>query len=552
MNKFVLDLSSLAFLIIFLLVNPSQSLSAKEDTAHLSLKKTAVSNEKSRPYKVKKGEWLFDIMRNELGVTSHRFSIIKKLNPQLKNMNMIHPGQVIMLPENGSAKSEPAEEAVPESTYKAKIGDSITRIALRQLKAGPSEASKAVRQIQLLNPGIKDFNKIYPGQLLQLPRRSITITQKDVTASQVESSEVKKEEQKEKTIMPPESRLDTIAEIISRMNGSLSKTGAHYIPIPKMGQVTIDCSTIPVAELDDGSSILIDFNSRVPDSLKKMIETNWKNYHVVKIDSIDNLTDTLQKIINASNTYAITKVTTPVVIGKTPTVQFTIDWMIAKKGSDAGEPYRQGLIFTTGAASSIPGPVIAYARKHELIITEIADHGVVTVPVTTYNSPEVTILPAATNQELAYAFLILLGYSPLKDTEVRAFDSARDGFNLSITADLLVKKGDRSLMIHSKKLPQQFVDALNNNRGIDTLFLDDTADRKAVIEKVIQGMNIRASFEIFSFSEPQKINQPKCSVTFPAFKIIRDNGTLYMIDFSMDGDLYRYLYTKWEVNLVRF
>ncbi|MCX5854089.1 MAG: hypothetical protein NTZ24_05795, partial [Deltaproteobacteria bacterium] len=79
----------LVLLFVLPLINPGYELCAKEDTAHLSLKKTAISQQKVRPYVVKKGEWLFDIMQNQMGISSHRFTIIKQINPKSKNLNKI-------------------------------------------------------------------------------------------------------------------------------------------------------------------------------------------------------------------------------------------------------------------------------------------------------------------------------------------------------------------------------------------------------------------------------------------------------------------------------
>jgi hypothetical protein len=58
------------------ILTPQHILAQKEDTAHLLLKKTAVSPGKTRSYVVKEGDWIFEIMRKEAGITSHRFSII--------------------------------------------------------------------------------------------------------------------------------------------------------------------------------------------------------------------------------------------------------------------------------------------------------------------------------------------------------------------------------------------------------------------------------------------------------------------------------------------
>ncbi len=541
----------LVLILILFLVNPQSVVLAREDTAHLSLKKTAISDQKLQPYVVKKGEWLFDIMRNQLGITSHRFTIIKKLNPQLKNLNKIYPGQVIMLPEKDPTGSISDRHAT-ETSYKARKGDSLTRIAVRQLNVKPGDVVKTVNQIRRLNPDIKNANRIYPGQVVQLPRRSIVITKQDEKTSQVDSPEIKKSEKKEKKVMPPENRLDIIRHVIGRMNGSLVTAGKHYIPIPQTGQVTIDCAMIPVAELEDGSTILVDFTDRVPDSLKKLIQANWKNYHVVKADSTDGIVAILQKIINASGAYTITKETKPFVLGKSPSVQITIDWLISKKTSGDGKSYSQGLVFLTDNSHMLPGPMTAYAERNGLIVSEIVDgQGLVSASNPKYIIPEIPVLFAGAGRDLAYALLVTLNYSPLRATDVKIFDSVTDGFNLSIAADLLVKKGDRQVMIHSKKLPQQFVDNLRN-KGIDTVFLEEGDSRKSVIEKTIRVMNIPCSADIFMFSEPEKINKPKGSVRFPAFKVTKNKGFLYLIDFDMDREIYGYLHTKWEVNIVKF
>jgi LysM repeat protein len=533
------------------MAHPYSVVFAKEETARLSLKKTAISDKKLQPYVVKKGEWLFEIMRSQMGITSHRFSIIKKLNPQLKNLNKIYPGQIIMLPEKDPTRSISEESTDPATSYMVKKGDYISRIVVNQLHVKPRDVFKAVNQIRRLNPDIKNANMIYPGQVLQLPRRSIFITQKDDKSSVVDSQQ-KIIEKTGKKVMPPEIRLDIIRHIIGRMNGSLVTVGKHYIPITQMGQVTIDCSMIPVAELEDGSTVLVDFTDRVPNSLKKVIQANWKNYHVVKADSTDSIVAILRKIINASNAYAIVQGTKPYTVGKNPSLQFALDWVISKKAPGDGKAYTQGLIFLADNSHMLPGPMIDYAEKNGLIVSAIVDgQGLITASNLKYTIPEAPVLSAGEGRDLAYALLATLNYTPIKDTEVRIFDPAKDGFNLSITADLLVKKGDRQVMIHSKRLPQQFVDNLKN-RGIDIIFLEEGDNRKSIIGKTLHALNIPYSADTFIFSEPQNTSKPRASITFPAFKVSGNKGFVYLIDFNMDRDLYGYLHSKQEVNFVRF
>jgi LysM repeat protein len=537
--------------LVFLTVTFKDSF-AEEDTAHLSFQKTATLSAKTRPYVVKEGEWLFQIMRAQAGITSHRLTIIKKLNPEIKDLNKIKPGQVVILPEMERPAMPEGQDSSPTMNYTIRKGDSISRIAMRELNVKFPELRKAVDNIKQLNPDIKNYDMIYPGQTLQLPRRSIVITKQEAQAPEAESSpKVVKDEAKDKPIILPQAHLDIIKVVINRMNGSLITLGKYYIPIPQLGQVTIDCSIIPIVEMDDGSSIFLDFSNRIPDTLKNMIQSNWKNYHSVEIVSSDDTAAILQKIVNASNIYTMTRRTTPYTIGNSPPLLLSVDWIITKKTQD-NKPYLQGLSFVSDDSRLLPKPLITYAERNGMIMTEILDgQGIMSTPDEKYTSPQVLKMNVSTNMELVNSLLNELGYQTTRDTEVGILDASASGFYLSIKADVLAKKGDKQIIILSKKIPQQFIDSLKT-RGMETVTLDGGETKKPVIEKVLRAANIPFSFASFSFSVPEKTDKPAGTISFPAFKITRDKGDFYLIDFDIDRDIYGLLNNKWEVNIVRY
>ncbi len=203
---FYLILLSLAFL-----TGTAHDSFAEEDTAHLSFQKTATLSAKTRPYVVKEGEWLLRIMRAQAGITKHRLTVIKQLNPQIEDLNKIKPGQVVILPEMELPPVPEGEESSQTMNYKIRKGDSISRIAMRELNVKLPELRKTVDDIKQLNPDIRNYNMIYPGQTLQLPRRSIVITKQEVKAQEAESSpKVVKDEAKDKPIILPRAHLDFI------------------------------------------------------------------------------------------------------------------------------------------------------------------------------------------------------------------------------------------------------------------------------------------------------------------------------------------------------
>jgi hypothetical protein len=168
-----------------------------------------------------------------------------------------------------------------------------------------------------------------------------------------------------------------------------------------------------------------------------------------------------------------------------------------------------------------------------------------------YTSPEMRILNSGTMVDLIGALLNELGYSTVKDTKIEIFDAARDGYNVSINADLLAKNSNKQIIIVSKPIPQQFVDNLKK-RNIEAVSFDTEETRKSVISKVLQSIKIPFSFNTFTFALPDKTNYPKGVINFPAFKIDRDTGQFYLIDFEMDRDIYSLLHDRWGVNIVKY
>jgi len=552
MTTTLIRVSCVVALIILFFANPACNAFAKEKKDNLPLKKSSLFHQKARPYVVKEGEWIHDILRKELGITSHHHAIIKKYNPHLKNPDKIKAGDIIMLPDMRPSKDRKGKTVSSSTAYKVKKGDSISSIASRQLRAKPADLSNAISQIKKLNPHIKNDNKVYPGQIIQLPTKSTVTARQDARAPEVEPVAEKKREEKEKAQMTAESRLDIIRGVIGRMNGSFLTTGKYYIPMPQTDQVAIDCAMVPIVEFDDGSTVFVDFADVVPDSLKTIIQTNWKNYHFVKADENESVVAILQRIFKASDSYIMTKQTTPVILGNNVVLKFAIDWIIEKKSAERGKPYLQGLILASDNSYLLPRPVTAFAEKNALVISEIVEgHGLASATAMEYAAPEMPVLPSGTGKDLAHALLQALGHAPVKDAEVKIPASSKDGPNPSITADILVKNGDRQVMFHSEKLSPQLIDRLKNT-NIDTIYLDKNEPRKLVVEKTMQAMDISCTYGSFVFPDTEKTRPLKVSTSVPAFKIAQDKGFLYLINFDMDREIYGFLHHTWGVNFVKY
>ena len=110
---------------------------------------------------VKDGDWLIKRFGNNWQAVCNR--------NQLKNCNLIHPGQKLTLPTGvtEAAVIQPAPPAMTISAYTVKTGDSLWRIVgLNWPKVCQSNT-------------IRNCHLIHPGQVLQIPTSLLTPVKKE-------------------------------------------------------------------------------------------------------------------------------------------------------------------------------------------------------------------------------------------------------------------------------------------------------------------------------------------------------------------------------------
>ena len=215
-------------------------------------------------------------------------------------------------------------------------------------------------------------------------------------------------------------------------------------------------------------------------------------------------------------------------------------------------PFEKGISFLKDRAQILPKSVKDYASRNGVTITEFLEGtGVVESPALQSRLPEITLLSGTSAMDLCSALLRFLDYQPTKDMDLKIFDQSRDGFNLAVKAELLVKKDTRQITFQSKELPRQFMDILKE-RNIDVITFDEKDSKQAIIEKTLSAMKIPFSKGIFLYPVADQAGKPRATISFPAIKMTRDKSLFHFIEFSMDQNLYQLLYDKWGAKLIRF
>ncbi|HEX7538846.1 MAG TPA: LysM peptidoglycan-binding domain-containing protein, partial [Syntrophales bacterium] len=388
---------SVVFIAVFLVGLASLCLiaaaQAQEDTAHLVLRKKVTAKDRPSVYIVQKGDNLSTIIRRKLGKPASESAsisrLVKKLNPQIRNVNRIYPGQKIALPR---LAAEPGKTG-----YVVRKGDSLSAILHERLGVPAAEMARWIGLTKKLNPGLVNANQIYPGQALILPDRGQPASGPVEQAAGPAETDAPKMDAR--MFRPTERDLDIIAALVRQSGGTLVREGKVFIPLTEEEHLAVDCADIPMVELTDGSRIFLDFGRRIPADTASLLRARWGNYTVLNDGGSEGVFSALAGIFGASRDYTFRRHEGDLDIGGAPALKLRVDWILSRKGPDGQENTLCGVCRTSGRSQPIPEPVTRFAEKKGYAVLEIDEEsGNLRIRQTPQAAPDIPALDAGGNR----------------------------------------------------------------------------------------------------------------------------------------------------------
>jgi hypothetical protein len=316
------------------------------------------------------------------------------------------------------------------------------------------------------------------------------------------------------------------------MKGTLTTQGSYFIPLKESAQLTIDCTLIPVVELDDGTTALLDFGNRLSGPLPATIRQTWAHSVVVPAGQLQDGLTGLQAIIGPSRQYQMTRTEKPLPVAAGQEVLVHPDWVISAKRPAGAPPHRQGLFVRTAGEPPLPEEARRFLERHGLAVTEIVDGRAAEPAPQAPTTPSAAVsLQGQKGIALAEQLLRALGEQPARGGELVLFEQARDGFNLSLHADLLCPRGDRRLLIHGKPLPGQFLQRLSE-LGTDVLIVGPQESGRALVERLLQTLKLPYSAGHFTLRIPAEGVRPRLSTAFSALRVNHGGTQFYLLNLD--------------------
>lgn len=458
----------LVFGIIWFCVH--SSMAQEEKTYTISLQKTAQIAQEihklgekkvlAEPHRVVEGEHIWQILR-EKGLLVRRdlpalLSALKELNSSLQNLDLIHPGQKILIPLKivpvkglYTQKAQPAQvkasvaelKGVKLENYTVQPGDSVIKVVTGKYNIPPARLyDEYLNLVRKLNPEIKDLNKIYPGQKIRLPIYSPQVVRKPVEKPLSKKASLTEEKEAPSPYVP------ALRTIFRNIGEEWVDTGQHFIPLRSGGQIDLKASSFPVIAFLSGRRVILDIYDRLPEKITKLIEASWGNYKVVHISGQKDLRTLLDEIFSLAGYLRVASQGEPIEVEDKIPLSISGDWVLVRSEKPLENGFRMVVLNLTEQEKQegIPLPLKRFLEGLGIKVVDYPE--VRPAPMAEPGAVE-EIRAGKDAKDLVKTLLRITGHRFREDVEIPVVGNEKSDFNLVIKADFFLKtKGQDSII----------------------------------------------------------------------------------------------------------
>ena len=511
-----------------------------EKTYSISLTKTAgieediyeVDNKKvlTEEYTIKEGEWVWQILRQK-GLLKQRnlseiLSVLQALNASLGSLDLVHPGEKIIIPlkiapvagTSVIAASPPPVKVsladlkdVDLENYTVERGDSLTRIIKGRYDIPKDYLyGEYLGMIKKLNPSIRDLNIIHPGQKIKLPVYSPQVVRKPIKMAMPQESEEKKEYVKEDKTESSVS--DDLGVIFTEMGEEWVKTGEHFIPLKSGSQIDLKAVSFPILNLQNGLRVMVDLNNKLPDKMAKLIESSWGNYRVLHLVEGDNLRSALDKILVACNYPKVSKMGEPLELGGDIPIRITADWIVklSEKQSN-NRPEFVAINLNEGPVTNTPWMIKEYLNSLGVKVIDYPQGGDKGTEVV---ENAATLNGGGEPASLVRAVLDLTDRSYSTGVEIPVDQKQKADFKLIIKADFFLKIKGRDAIIDLIGLAPEMISLLEDHK-FSVLSMANEKDPLAMVSMILEFLDIEFQNGPHSFMAGNRDDSKNVKLTLP-------------------------------------
>jgi len=412
---------------------------------------------------VTKGEHLAQVLRDMYNIPDdlifdEYLELVKKLNPELEDVNLVIPHQRITLPSVDAFQLSPRVKETAGGVVQESVSDELVEkkdlskesIAAEELQAAPGEGLPVSEDLR--------FKAV---------ARSIPVNK--------------------------EAYIESMASIADAFEGELHRMGDISIPVMEESRITIDTNTFPVLQLTDAKRLILDHGGDLPKGLVDLVQLEPGNYEVVTLEKNENMRSVLNKLFDAAGYFSVDKSRNPLVVGDQVQFEISGDWVI----------YRDELmedIMVVNVIEKGEEPVDGQMKNSagsfgvDMIDIYMKEEGE-SVPVPkTVEAPDcpgdIPAVNAANGKVLVDSLLSLLGQQYRVDHTLNLFGENTEGYDVEVKADRFFQRGGIRHIINFRPLSKEWEDVVAKQGDRILSMPVEVKDPTEAIEEVLRFMGL--------------------------------------------------------------
>lgn len=291
------------------------------------------------PYEVQPNDWVLKIFsqKGEIAHLDFRefIGIFARLNPHVKDIDRIRPGQIIDIPLKKLSQGALAGQSsgivtIPFVTlnsvdevlndysieYTVRPGDCVSVIIAKRFGIfGSDSYSKGLKIFQTLNPHIKDANRIIAGQQIYLPAPSIqnqpwygtmfdsqgNLTNKIGVSSVNSTSDTPislTRENRSPNQSSKQTTKDALSQATDALEGTLLNKGTYFFPMESGKDFEIDLSRFPILEKKNGERYILTSEDKIMGEDIEVLKNLLSDVTIVKIFEKQTTDQIIDAVLN--------------------------------------------------------------------------------------------------------------------------------------------------------------------------------------------------------------------------------------------------------------
>ncbi len=478
------------------------------------------------PYQVQQGDWVLKIFRQKGELAHNDFreflGIFERLNPHVKDIDRIRPGQVVDIPLKKLAHgtlpgqssgvvtipvvmiSSPRDMIEKHArTYTVQQGDTVSTLIANRFggRYGNTTYSQGLNLFKAANPHIKDINRIFAGQKIYMPDPSIreqswysamfdeagNLVEEMTEAENTEAVEPQPQPAAatapEMAPLPSETAsTGPAADAASAIGGRLLDKGTYFFPMKQGKDFELDLSRYPMIDLQNGSKVILTTQDRVMNVDLPLVQSYWDNVKAVKVSDNASSQEILEAVFSAFSEEASTNHLA--FDDGAVSIRVSAKWIRTEPSADGRIPRHSCITPIMSASERTHDAIVRYLDRNDILIKEILSGTPEATrrPIHSDAAADVDSIDGTSQKALIASFAALMGFPYSPNTSI-SFPYA--GIQVQALSNLLSFGNGREILIDFGDLYGDAVNAIRGT-GLEILQIDVDTGPVEIIQRLMK------------------------------------------------------------------